>query len=342
MKRWILLFGILITAFFVTLAIAGSNSTVTRGKTFTSTETVTHTKLHSLVDDADVTGLKLGAFGSTIRPITIAATAPSSPTEGDFWYDTSTLLLKQSRSSVWVTLPNIVYLGAESTDPDTVSGKGIVYQKNTGGIPTLYFRPDATGTAVRITDSTGIDSSQVVRLTGAQTVAGEKTWSDTQNFNEDTVFDSAYTHGLDAYTAPTADAQFAPKKYVDDLTQIDTAIGVSDISTTSATDTDMADMTYTDTFTAGNVFVIAKIPTYQLNTSFVVCVLFVDDVAKDTTVAQVASAGGNYYSTQVLMWSGAVSADSHTIEIKWKVNTGTAYQYGTTYPRVLTIIRNLN
>lgn len=61
--------------------------TVTRGYTFGATETVTNTKLHTLVDSATVSALTQAAM--TAGVITVSGSAPSSPSTGHAWFDTS-------------------------------------------------------------------------------------------------------------------------------------------------------------------------------------------------------------------------------------------------------------
>jgi hypothetical protein len=250
-----------------------------------------------------------------------------------------------------------LHLLQQSTDPDTYLNVGILYQKSTGGKPTLYFRPDATGTAIRITDSTGLDSSQMVRMTGDQTVAGSKTFSaettfsDTANFNDDTVFDSRFVHGLDVYKAPTLDREFSPKKYVDDQiaiqvpllgsVQVDTVVGTSNISTASTSLVDMTDITYTDTFTASNVDVTFFATIKNFNTGFTTLCLMKEGVAVDTAIISEESAGG-YGQAAYLQWTGAVDAASHTFKVQWRTSSGTSYQDGATCHRKLRIIRGLN
>lgn len=75
-----------------------------RGYTFGASETVTNSKLHSLVDSGTVSSIQVADFGTGIRPVSIAATAPSSPTTGDLWLDTSITYpaIKRYTGSAWV------------------------------------------------------------------------------------------------------------------------------------------------------------------------------------------------------------------------------------------------
>ena len=63
---------------------------ITRGKTFSSTETVTNTKLHQLVDDATIADIDASNFDSTTRPVTASATAPITDLVAGYpWYNTT-------------------------------------------------------------------------------------------------------------------------------------------------------------------------------------------------------------------------------------------------------------
>lgn len=63
---------------------------VTRGLTFQATETVTNTKLHSLVDDATLSNVDQDDMDATSSVVTTSASALSTPQTGEVRYDTST------------------------------------------------------------------------------------------------------------------------------------------------------------------------------------------------------------------------------------------------------------
>ena len=64
-----------------------------RGQTFGATEEVTNTKLHNLVDAGTVSNIVRGDMNSDTGVVTIQAAEPSSPKEGEAWYDTDVDLL---------------------------------------------------------------------------------------------------------------------------------------------------------------------------------------------------------------------------------------------------------
>jgi hypothetical protein len=128
-------------------------------------------------------------------------------------------------------------------------------------------------------------------------------------------------------------AQLAPG-----IAQVNSVVGVSDISTTSTSYVDMTDMTYTDTFTASNIQIMFK-GAIQHSAAVGYVRILLDDVAVDTTLLYAA---GVTSVPAVCVWVGAVTAASHTIHIEWKIASGSATQYGTLDPRRLIIIRGLN
>lgn len=77
-------------------------ATVTRGYTFGSTEQVTNTKLHTLVDSATVSNIAAADFVSGVGTVTSSTSAPSA-TDG-LWVDTNTTppTLKIYNGTIWV------------------------------------------------------------------------------------------------------------------------------------------------------------------------------------------------------------------------------------------------
>lgn len=85
--------------------------------------------------------------------------------------------------------------------------------------------------------------AQVVRSTGTQTgLAGDKTWTGIHTFNE--------LPTMDAYEAPTTDAKFALKKYVDDTVA---GASMSGIFQQSIAPSHGANRLWVDTTTLGNL-----------------------------------------------------------------------------------------
>lgn len=217
-----------------------------------------------------------------------------------------------------------------------------------GAVKTAKLADSAVNDTKVTTGISGSKINNVMHDTGAETMAGEKTWSDTQNFNDDTVFDSDYTHGLNAYVAPTADAQFAPKKYVDDQISalavsvaVDTAIGTSNISTSSSTYADMTDMSVTDTFVAGNASITFNtvFETTTNSPGTITVQLMIDDVAVDTVANYIIVSHPQTVSQNYITY---LSAASHTIKIRWKTSVADTQQNGATYRRKLNVISGMD
>lgn len=335
MKRLFLLY-LTITAFIATTVFGGTNSTVTRGYTFSTNDLITAAKLHTLVDSADVTGLKLGAFDSSIRPITISGTAPTSPSESDFWYDSTSLKLKQYRSSAWVILFNSLSDAAitvNSVEPGT-KVEGDIWCDTQNNVMKMY-------------DGSGWDTvlfiNEAATISGAMTFSGDNTFSGTNHFSGSVRCDTFPVMTIS--DDPTEDTQLATKGYVDGLTgvsqnvQVDTAVGTDDISTTSTSYVDMTDMTFTDTFAAGNISVLFTAPIYTEGDSYVQ--LLVDSTVKMIWYQSLGTSD-NIVMAGVLNWAGNVSAGSHTVKVQWKKTQNTAYQYGTKGYRFMKITRGLN
>jgi len=84
---------------------------------------------------------------------------------------------------------------------------GILYTKNVNNIPELFWR-DENGNIKQLTSEGKLNIAEAeipavfVKLTGDQTIAGVKTFSSNPK--------------IETYADPTADEEFAPKKYVDD------------------------------------------------------------------------------------------------------------------------------
>jgi hypothetical protein len=133
-------------------------------------------------------------------------------------------------------------------------------------------------------------------------------------------------------------------RLTDSLVTVNSVVGSTDISTTANVYVDMPGMTWTDTFSAGNVLIQAKLSIGIYTTSGLksACVaLLIDDVVVDTDSMYGTSSYGGPISL-TLLYSGAVTAASHTIKIQWKTTGGTASQSGSVSPRVMVITKNLN
>lgn len=202
--------------------------------------------------------------------------------------------------------------------PTAVADKGFVYAKDVSGKAELFYI-DEDGDEIQIT-SGGILNA--LNLTGAQTVAGVKTFSSIPKIPT---------------TAPTADAEVAGKKYVDDQFQSSIVTGTNDISETSGNWDDMEDMSITITTTGGNVLLMFTASLYvnALNDDY--------DLRFDIDGTPVCAqsminmpAASRIVSMHWLATS--LSAASHTFKVQWKDRAGTVHQAGTTQPRVFSAI----
>ena len=70
-------------------------ATLTKGKTFGATETVTNTKLHQLIDSGSVSDIDGNDFDlSKASPVIVQSGAPSAPQTGTTWFDTTNNVLR--------------------------------------------------------------------------------------------------------------------------------------------------------------------------------------------------------------------------------------------------------
>lgn len=90
-------------------------ATLTRGYTFGSTETVTSAKLSALVDNGSVSNIGRADVSSTSSLITKQSTAPSAPSTGEFWFDTTLNLLRRWDGSAWQVVARGVVRTADAT-----------------------------------------------------------------------------------------------------------------------------------------------------------------------------------------------------------------------------------
>jgi len=126
------------------------------------------------------------------------------------------------------------------------------------------------------------------------------------------------------------------------IPKVNSVVGTTNIQTSNTNYDDMLHMTYTDTFTAGNILVTFNAPFsvagYGQAISFQITI---DSVSK--VVGQFGVTGSSlHYGSPMISWAGPITAGSHTIKVQWKVNGGTGSQSGLTHgQRTLTIIRGL-
>lgn len=114
------------------------------------------------------------------------------------------------------------------------------------------------------------------------------------------------------------------------------ATGNTDISTNSTSFVDMDDMVITETFEAGKIFIsfCASCRKTTVIASDTIFRLLIDGSEKTQVLYSI-------YRTEIvkLIWVETITAGSHTIKIQWRdPNGNTAYQDGSSYKRVLTVI----
>ena len=138
------------------------------------------------------------------------------------------------------------------------------------------------------------------------------------------------------------------------ISQMSMAIGTSDISTNSTSYVDMTDMSVTLTTIANSkVLVLFNgifVPSAQ--TADLMIELRIDDVTqvwqrKEPISAFDSTAAVWYFdigAVPLQYYKANLSAAEHVFKVRWKVDAGTVYQYGTTAnlkgggPRTLTVI----
>jgi len=131
------------------------------------------------------------------------------------------------------------------------------------------------------------------------------------------------------------------------ISQMSMAIGTSDINTASTSYVDMTDMSVTLTTILNSKVLIMFdgifVPSSEL--ADLMLELRIDDVSQTwarkepiwAAAYDIGQVGLRYYKTNL-------TAASHIFKIRWKVDAGTVYQYGTTAtgtgggPRTLTVI----
>jgi len=128
--------------------------------------------------------------------------------------------------------------------------------------------------------------------------------------------------------------------------KINTVVGTDDVSIDYNGYFLVPNMTYTDTFAAGNVFVTFNAmltPTDGNNESFNAEIRLDDVMVQRVFLYVRADDGVSPTGPTTISWAGSVSAGSHTIKVM--INNGarnSIHNYGTIYPRNLIIMRGFN
>lgn len=170
----------------------------------------------------------------------------------------------------------------------------------------------------QIADS-GVAYDNLVLKTGAQTIAGVKTFS---------------SFPITPSSAPTTDYQVANKKYVNDNGAISQSSQVSISGSTASTNwADMTGATVTLTTTGGPVLIMFSIAGYNSSAgayNYIILDIDSSGIAQTERRHYADSGAVNMYFSMTLQYLHTPSAASHTWKIQYKVNTGTfntAYGY---------------
>lgn len=77
-------------------------ATLTKGHTFGSTDQLTHTLAHAMVDGATISNIDRTNFdNSSASPVHLASSAPSGANAGNTWYDTTNAILRMYDGNTW-------------------------------------------------------------------------------------------------------------------------------------------------------------------------------------------------------------------------------------------------
>lgn len=135
-------------------------ATIATGKTFTAGEEVTHTDLNNAVNSATISGITVADLDSGLSAVTSAATAPTGPSEGDLWYDSTNDWLRIYIGTSWCVV------GPTRWEAMFTLATGISATEGIG------FMVD-TGNAGKLTTLSG--NSQIYVGTAAETIAAAGT-----------------------------------------------------------------------------------------------------------------------------------------------------------------------
>jgi len=126
--------------------------------------------------------------------------------------------------------------------------------------------------------------------------------------------------------------------------KVNTVVGTSDIAINTSTWTDMTNMTYTDTFAAGNVLISFNAEMWFPNDDTGAFRIVLDDNTILNTQLYKPEGDTSMAMPISLQYVTNLSAASHTIKIQWKSggSSDTITQYGTLYSRTLIVMRGFN
>jgi len=136
-------------------------------------------------------------------------------------------------------------------------------------------------------------------------------------------------------TAKIQDGAITETKLADSVKPyIYSAVGDTDISTTSDTWLDVDDMTITETFIEGRIFIHFCVGEMENDAGlYAYFRILVDGVEKIKFLEESSDRLPN-----ALSWVEDITSGPHTIKVQWKTSDGTLRQRGSDYKRILTVI----
>ncbi len=139
-------------------------ATITRGKTFGATEQVTNTKLHQLVDNATITGITSDDIsGGSGQLVIIQGSAPSSPSAGWLWYDTTNGVLRLYNGADWIPVAH-GHIFTNKSGSSVAAGDVVIFDSaNANSIKTTTTANSSDAYGVVIVG--GADNTSVIVIT---------------------------------------------------------------------------------------------------------------------------------------------------------------------------------
>jgi len=239
---------------------------------------------------------------------------------------------------------NQVSLLVQSSEPSAPSSgmllyvyNGNLYVKKTSGSPVALSPMDGSN----ISDNSIAGSKLQIGAVGTNQMADNSISTNKIQDNAITKPKIATLNGVLQYTDThtiSNDTDIPHKKYVDDKVSgsgnyIYTAVGTTDISTSSTSYVDMSDMSITQTFSEGTIFINFDATFTRVSDTYIYIRVLIDNTEVKKSVHYT-----EYYEHHCISYSGSITAGSHTIKIQWCKSGNTIYQNGSTYKRILTVI----
>lgn len=145
-------------------------ATLVTGQSFSPGDEVTAAKMNAQVNNATISGILRGELASSIKVINISASAPTSPTAGEMWWDSTNMALKFYTGTQWLAVGpyQAISLTCQSN-----ANAGDVVILDTGSANSVDTTTTASLTSVVgvLQDAvTGAPASSVVIIEGVATV----------------------------------------------------------------------------------------------------------------------------------------------------------------------------